>query len=171
MFLTALAQVGNLTKAAQMAGVNRKSHYWWLEKDPEYRELYQNALDSAIDLMEAEAWRRGVFGVDHNVYHKGRKIDTYKVHSDNLLMFLLKANRPDKFRDLNALDIDGRFASLQQIIQIVNGPVTVKEGKAAISANGNGSHEKIQDASEPHVDPPEPGRDEAMGGNGQNVEG
>ncbi len=106
-FLAAVAEVGNITEAAKVAGVNRKDHYRWLQKDPSYPELFEAAMQEAADLMEAEARRRAVEGVDEPVFYQGYECGSVRKYSDTLLMFLLKGVRPEKFRENVKQEISG----------------------------------------------------------------
>ena len=60
---------------------------------------WDEALEEGTDLLEAEARRRAVTGIDEPVYHKGEVVGSIKKYSDTLLIFLLKAHNPQKFRD------------------------------------------------------------------------
>jgi hypothetical protein len=51
--------------------------------------MYQNALEDAIDLLEAEARRRGVEGWDEPVYWKGKKVGVIRKFSDTMLALVL----------------------------------------------------------------------------------
>lgn len=97
-FLAAYAQLGNITSAAKAAGIDRTSHYLWLA-DKAYKKAFTDSDEQATERMEQEAWRRAVVGTDKPIYWKGVKVDTLKEYSDVLLIFLLKARRPDKYRE------------------------------------------------------------------------
>ncbi len=97
-FLAALAETGNITAAAQAAGVGRRSHYLWME-DPAYRAKYEEAMDTAVDALEREARRRAIEGVVEPVFYKGKAVGAVRRYSDTLAIFLLKAARPEKYRD------------------------------------------------------------------------
>jgi hypothetical protein len=90
-------------------------------KDLAYAEKFASAREEAVDLLEGEALRRAVQGVEEPVFYKGERVDKGQVrrYSDVLLIFLLKANRPVKFRDrVEITDPDGRnplTAALQEI--------------------------------------------------------
>jgi hypothetical protein len=56
-------------------------------------------LEHGTDALEDEAVRRAVEGVIKPVFHQGKRVGTLRVFSDPLLMFLLRARRPDKFAD------------------------------------------------------------------------
>lgn len=103
VFIDALRETGNVTAAARAAGIDRSTAYRYRNKDTaparEFAAAWDDALEEAIDSLEAEAWRRARDGVDHPVIYEGEITDTYKKYSDTLLIFLLKANRPQKYRD------------------------------------------------------------------------
>ena len=99
-FLEAFAECGNLSQAARETGCHRNDHYGWMENDPEYPQAFQNALDDATDLLEAEAKRRAYEGIDRPVgWHKGVPGAVVREYSDTLLIFLVKGLRPEKYRD------------------------------------------------------------------------
>ncbi len=112
-FLKALAGVGNITKAAEIAGVDRTAHYRWLD-DPEYAERFEKAKEQAIEVMEAEAWRRGIDGVEEPVYQGGKLVGVVRKYSDVLLIFQLKAAKPEKYRDRFAghLTVDAKVQTV-----------------------------------------------------------
>lgn len=55
--------------------------------------------------MEAEAYRRGVKGVQRPVYQGGALAGYVTEYSDLLIQLLLKANRPDKYREKNDVQV------------------------------------------------------------------
>ncbi|MCA1571977.1 MAG: hypothetical protein LC798_17030 [Chloroflexi bacterium] len=97
-FLAAFAQTGNISEAARIAGVNRLSHYEWLH-DERYAEVFAQAQEIAGDYLEAVAFDRATNGWFEPVFYQGQQVGVILKKSDQLLMFLLKAHRPDKFRD------------------------------------------------------------------------
>jgi hypothetical protein len=62
-FLKAYAITCQITKAAEMAGIDRGTHYDWL-KDPEYKAQFEAAQLQAADMLEDEAIRRAYHGVE-----------------------------------------------------------------------------------------------------------
>lgn len=121
-FLAAYAKSGNITAAAKSAKCHRDSHYEWLQ-DPDYERAFALAHAEACELLEVEARRRAVTGVNEPVIYQGRqsyeaarnkdgtvKLDpntgeaipvplTIRKYSDVLLIFLMKAAMPHKYRD------------------------------------------------------------------------
>lgn len=53
----------------------------------------------ATELLEREAWRRAREGIAEPVFQHGKQVGTIQRYSDNLLMFLLKARAPERYRD------------------------------------------------------------------------
>ena len=110
-FLAAFRETGNVCLACEVAKVGRSSHYRWLAEDPAYREAFDQAKEDAADILEAEAFRRAVDGVEKPVgWYKGKPGGYVREYSDILLIFLLKALRPEKYRD--RLNLRGSFAHI-----------------------------------------------------------
>ncbi len=61
-------------------------------------------VPSAVETLEAEARRRALEGVEENVYYQGAVIGRTRKYSDTMLMFLLRAYRPDIYRERRETD-------------------------------------------------------------------
>jgi hypothetical protein len=114
-FLAAYIENGNITRAAEIAEIERQNHYNWINEDPNYVKAFEYAKEAAADRLEQEARRRAVEGVDKPIYYKGRKIDTIKEYSDTLLIVLLKGIRPEKFRENIKQELTGNNGEPIQI--------------------------------------------------------
>lgn len=97
-FLMAYADCGVVKTAADIARVPRSTHQIWL-KDPRYQEAFALAQEMAGDILEQEAIRRAAKGVEEPVFYRGEVVGSVRKFSDALLTFLLKGNRPEKFRE------------------------------------------------------------------------
>lgn len=107
-FLAALAKSPNVSAAARKARIARAAVYEAREDEP-FAKAWDDALASAIDDAEGEMYRRAVKGTRKPVYQGGVKVGEIQEYSDTLLIFLLKAHKPEKYRermqiDVNALD-------------------------------------------------------------------
>ena len=110
-FLIAFRETGNVRLACEAAGVGRSSHYRWLDGDPIYQEAFEEAQEDACDTLEAAAVRRAVVGVQKPAgWYRGKAGGTITEYSDNLLMFLLKGNRPEKYAD--RVELRGAMANI-----------------------------------------------------------
>lgn len=111
-FLRAFAEYGNVTTAARLAHVERRRVYDWQEQDDEFAVAYREAEIRATEMLEAEARRRAVEGVSSTVpvIYQGRVIETVTEikYSDTLLIFLLKARAPEKYRERHDITSGGQ---------------------------------------------------------------
>ena len=98
-FIEVLRTTGNVTLAAQHAGQSRNQVHDVRQRSKRFAAQWDNALEEATDLLEAEARRRAFTGIDEPVFYKGKVVGSTKKYSGPLLMFLLEAHRPQKFRD------------------------------------------------------------------------
>jgi hypothetical protein len=127
-FLEALATGVTHTTAAKLAQVSRTTPYRLCDQDPDFTAAYKQALDAGADMLVDEVRRRAFEGVDEPVIYQGQMqgswVDgegrpasaedegarfiplTVKKYSDNLLMFLVKARRPE-FRDKGTVELSG----------------------------------------------------------------
>jgi len=109
-FLAAMSLYGVITRAAEVAGIDPKTHRNWLGADEVYAEAFGRAKQAAVDTLEAEARRRAVEGVQEPVFYEGRVVGHKMRQSDNLAMFLLKGNAPDKFRERSEVKVTGHLS-------------------------------------------------------------
>lgn len=121
-FLARLAQTANIRNSAAAAGVARQTVYDRRAADPDFSASMDAAIDDAVDLLELEARRRACDGLQRVKFHQGQPImvpipgtdgkpvfdasgsmvvTPYVEHeySDTLMIFLLKAHRPEKYRE------------------------------------------------------------------------
>jgi hypothetical protein len=97
-FLAALEASGNVSASARRAGVGRATAYRHRQAESEFRSGWDQAIEVATDLLEGEARRRALEGWEEPVFYQGEICGHIRKYSDTLIMFLLKAYRP-QFRD------------------------------------------------------------------------
>ncbi len=116
LFLHALAITGNIKAACTAAHVGRTTVYDRRDSDEAFAKLMALALDDATDDLELEARRRAHEGVDKPVFGSGGtgvgtvEVGTIREYSDSLMMFLLKAHRPEKYREHHQVNVSGKVA-------------------------------------------------------------
>ena len=110
LFLDTLRGTGNVQLAALNADVARQVAYRARDSSATFRADWDEALEEARELLEAEARRRAAIGIEEPVFYKGEVVGHIRKYSDNLLMFLLKAHWPEKFRENVSIDqrVSGR---------------------------------------------------------------
>ena len=122
-FLWHLSRTGNVWKACEDARVVR-SQVDVARKDEElFRQAMDEAIGIAVEVMDAEAHRRAVEGVDEPVYQQARLVANIRRYGDTLLMFLLKS-RSAKYRESTRSDVfnvDLSQFSIKQLKAIEDG--------------------------------------------------
>lgn len=107
-FFEVMAASANVTLACRESGINRKSAYFWRGRSKLIRKHWDEALTQAIDGLEYEAVRRARAGVERKrpIFYRGKQCgeEVYREFSDHLLMFLLKAHRPERFSEKVQID-------------------------------------------------------------------
>ena len=102
-FLEQYAQWANISYACKVAGVPRQNIYEWQEHDADFSRAFKIAESAATERLEREAWRRAVDGSPYKrtSYWHGEPVGTDEKieYSDQLLQLLLRARRPDVYRE------------------------------------------------------------------------
>ncbi len=105
------ALTANLTTAAAAAGIHRTLVWKWQEADDEFCAALNEAREQAYDRLEQEALRRAVEGTQRKrPIIVGREVVDYEIiteYSDRLLEMLLKAARPEKYRERQSIEHTG----------------------------------------------------------------
>lgn len=104
-FLIALAQTGNASVACRASMLPRREVNAMRQNNPDFAFAFQEAMDEAADMLEAEAWRRALEGVAEPFVRSGKPVFdpstgeaiTVRRYSDSLLMLLLRGNKPGKY--------------------------------------------------------------------------
>lgn len=139
-FLEALAECGNVRIAASRATLSRDALYAYRQTHADFAQGWKDALQSAMELvLEPEALRRAVEGVNEPVFHAGAKIATVKKYSDTLLIFLLKGGLKEKYAERTEhTGKDGGPLQVQQML-----PDARQARLAALLAKHNGHAESV----------------------------
>ena len=150
-FFETLRETGNIRSSARAAGIGRATAYRYRAYD-DFRAAWDEALDDAVDMLEAEAWRRAKDGVEKPVFHGGQQVGTVREYSNNLLQFLLRAHRPAKYRDNARVEVTGAdgksikhehrhehvFHDIAALAQQLESLEQASVEKGGIQADGNG---------------------------------
>jgi hypothetical protein len=122
VFLNELVHTGNVSAAARKARIHRDTAYAFRQladgptPNPEaaaFAKAWDAALKEAIDALELEARRRAVEGVlEPAGWYKGKAGGKVRRYSDTLLVVLLKAHRPAKYRENVKMEHAGEITLL-----------------------------------------------------------
>jgi hypothetical protein len=106
----------NVSLAARATTYARNSFYTWRAEDPEFGAAWDEIAEEAADMLEQIAIERGT------------------TTSDILLIFMLKAMRPEKFREQVKHELSGPangpipFSYQSAVAEIAERPGTDSEG-------------------------------------------
>ena len=98
-FLAAIEEGAFISDACKAIGRSRSTVYEYRDRCPEFAEAWEDAREIAIYALETTAYQRALNGHKEPIYYNGEKVGERTVHHDKLLMFLLRAMRPEKYRD------------------------------------------------------------------------
>lgn len=126
-FLKAYRESGNIKYSCEVAVISRQAYYDWRDHDEAFKVQLPDAIEDAHDTLEFAAYERAVKGVESYVVSMGRMVYeeipaldkegkpklngdggqimlrgkplVERKYSDSLLITLLKANMPKKYKD------------------------------------------------------------------------
>lgn len=98
-FLEVLSEWGVVRYAAAKAGISHMTVYRRREASPEFARKMEEAEEASTQYLETEAIRRASRGTNKPVFHRGQEVGFIREYSDTLLIFMLKARRPEAYRE------------------------------------------------------------------------
>lgn len=172
-FLATLEKTANVSHAAKLCRMSRSRLYEIKHEDDAFSAEWDSAVEVAVDLLEKEARRRGMLGVKKPVYQGGRRVGYIQEYSDVLLIFLLKAHRPSKYRE--RVDIrhqhSGQVGHTHEMVmgKVLSEPKNIEavlQAEESIAASLNdasgdspvGKQRHLADGKSPPRSKPRPGR-------------
>jgi hypothetical protein len=106
-FLTALTATGIVLRAARAAGVSRRTVYFWRQVDAEFREAWEQAQESAVDMAEDSLYQQAIS--QRNVV---------------ATIFYLKGNR-SKYKDRVQVDVNAIQREIEERVEkLAGGQIT-----------------------------------------------
>lgn len=98
-FFAAIGKGHPVGKACEVAGYGRSTAYEYRDEDEGFAKRWKEANEEAVEVLEAEADRRAIQGTLKPVFHRGVQCGSIREFSDVLLIFRLKALRPEVYRE------------------------------------------------------------------------
>lgn len=115
-FFDALRDIPYISHACEISLIGRNTVYQRRKIDEEFATKMEEAISEGIEKAEREAHRRAFKGVERPVYQGGVLVGTTTEYSDSLTTFLLKAHRPEKYRERQDVKVSGGIT-----LQVVTG--------------------------------------------------
>lgn len=128
-YLSAVRKVGTLTAGCKAARVSPNTVYDWREMDDAFVVAEGQARNEFADALEQEAVRRAWHGVKKPVYQQGGLVGYIQEYSDTLLIFMMKAIRPEKYREKIGVEHSGGISSSIQVR-----PIDYRTATAALTS-------------------------------------
>jgi len=128
-FLDALREIPSVRDACKAAGIHRATVYDKRESDSDFAEAWDDALKEGVESLESEAMRRAVHGTEKIKFHEDGSISELEVkYSDTLMITLLKAHRPDKYRETVEHSGSVKFLPLNELTDRLSNVITRSGG-------------------------------------------
>ena len=115
IFLAALADKANVASAAGIAGITKANVYQARNADEQFSLDWDEALEKGIAALEDAARGRALEGLLEPVYHQGEVVGHVRKFDTTLTIFLLKAHRPEIYRDRVDMHHSGEVKANVQI--------------------------------------------------------
>lgn len=109
VFLESLRNMPNVARACRAAGISRQTAYKHKHDFNEFAKAWEDALQDGLDKWEEEMARRAFEGNDVPVMYEGQVVQWRKDFSDTLAIVLMKAHRPEKYRERSEVRQDGEL--------------------------------------------------------------
>lgn len=140
LFVEALAQTGNVTMAARSVGWCRGTPYDLRETDELFAEAWEEAVAISVDMLEGQAWNLAMNGVKEPVFHNGEQCGFKIKYSERMLEILLKARRPDIYRENVKMehDVKGGVLVVPGMANVDDWEAQAKEQQAEHRSNTAG---------------------------------
>lgn len=106
-WLDAFERMGTVVHACKETETARSTVYNWRQHDEAFALEWADVEEVTTERMEREAYRRAVEGVRRDVLYQGTKVGEEQHYSDTLMIFMLKARRPDKYRENVKMELSG----------------------------------------------------------------
>lgn len=106
-FLAAYSLCGKRYKAAEAVGITRRMHSEWMRKDPEYPEKFREAHEEWLERVEEDARVWACEGVEEQHYENGVLVKVVKKRNPTVLLAILNAELPEKYRGRQSIEHSG----------------------------------------------------------------
>jgi hypothetical protein len=102
-FVELVAEGHTFTSAAKLLGYHRTAfthaERGLVARDESFKAALAEAVEDSTQELEREAIRRAAEGWDEPVYRANGEVGVVRKYDSTMLIFLLKARRPDVYRD------------------------------------------------------------------------
>ncbi len=135
-FCAVLAEGVTVDTACRAVGIHRSAAYRLRDSHPAFASAWEDAVERGTDRLEDIALELATVGEAEPVWYQGQIVGQRHRRSENLLMALLlallRARRPQKFRDNARVEVDnGQLAAFADAVRGI-GSAAPPFGDAAV---------------------------------------
>lgn len=112
-FIDAFREHRKVTVAMSVSGVSRSALYEARHTDTDFGAAWLEVEEEIVEELEAEAYRRAVTGVQKPLVSAGKYVTDVTEYSDSLLTLLLRARRPERYRERHTVEHSGEVTHTQ----------------------------------------------------------
>ena len=124
-FCEVLASGCTVSEAAKAVALTRRTAYNERDRDKAFADAWEDAYEAGTDVLEAEAARRASGYTEIRIDKNGNAREVTR-YSDLLLIFMLKARRPGKFRDRVDVAVIEKREIVMNLLPVVRDEATGK---------------------------------------------
>jgi len=106
-FLELYMLTAHIGKTCAILGMCNRTLGHWRNNDEQFAADFEAADKIALYTLEDEAVRRAAFGVEKPVYQSGKLAGYTREYSDTLMVVLLKARAPHKYKERFSGELTG----------------------------------------------------------------
>lgn len=129
----------SIRAACDEVQISRQLYRQWKETDPEFLAAWDDAFNDGSDLIEDEAVRRAVHGVEEPVYQGGELVGHKQVYSDRLMEMMLMGRRPERYSknavavQVNNNTVEASDEQLARALALLMAEAKLKQPSAQVS--------------------------------------
>lgn len=109
IFADQLRDHGGVSRAARTIGMARGYMYEVKASQADFSLEWDEAVAEYVEKLEMEADRRAHDGVEKTIFYQGIVVGEERNYSDTLMIFRLKALRPDIYRENSSVNLTGQL--------------------------------------------------------------
>lgn len=119
-FLALIAMGWAVNHAAKRVGIIKQTVYALRDRDEGFAAAYIEAKKEKVENLEQEAYQRAM-GREEIIVGKNGEEHIVKKYSDLLMIFLLKAEKPDKYREKLDIKVSEERRIILDLLPVAKG--------------------------------------------------
>lgn len=98
-FCRKLRKYASVHRACKVCRISAAQLRKWRDEDPDFERAIGASWEAVVDKLEGAVMQRAIEGYEEPIYQGGELVGTKMRHDPAIQIFMLKANRPQKYGD------------------------------------------------------------------------